>query len=378
MGHTTEPTDGAAAVRIGLVGLGNIGRHHATQLQAIAMDDPGVSLAGGMDIDPAAREAFETEFGVPTHDDHERLFETVDAVVVTTPNCFHEEYVVAALDAGVDVLVEKPLAHDLASAERIAAAARDAEGFCMVGFHNRFAAPARVLQNAIDEGRFGDLYHVEANYVRRRGIPGRGSWFTDRAVAGGGALVDIGTHAIDFALHVLDYPQVVEVSGVTRNEFGRHEDYTYLEQWGTDGEGVVDVEDSASAMLRCADGRTVSLEVAWASNRPENNEIVVRGSDAGATFDHEAGELTMYETDDTGAAHFADTQVRTRDDPAHRAEQRRFVEAVRNGGPAPVSIGEGLAVQRVIDAIYRSSEEGRAIRLDGTIEQATPIQQTTD
>ncbi len=83
---------------------------------------------------------------------------------------------------------EKPLAHTLESAERIAAAAEVADGFCMVGFNNRFADPVEVLKNYQDEGRFGEMKHVEANYVRRRGIPGRGSWFTSKDVAGGGSL----------------------------------------------------------------------------------------------------------------------------------------------------------------------------------------------
>ena len=378
MRHTTRTADdGRETVRLGLVGLGGIGRYHATQLRALAADE-AVDLVGGMDVDGSARDNFGTEFDVATYDDHDLLYDAVDAVVVTTPNRFHEEYVVDALDAGLDVLVEKPLAHDLASAERIAAVARDADGFCAVGFHNRFAPPARVLRRAIDEGRFGDLYHVEANYVRRRGVPGRGSWFTDREVAGGGALVDIGTHAIDFALYALGYPEVVEVSGVTRDTFGSRADYTHLEMWGEDGEGSVDVEDSASALLRCADGQTVSLEVAWAANRPEDNEIVVRGSDAGASFDHESGALTMYETSGRGAAHFSDTTVETDGVPAHRTEQRRFVEAVRANGPAPVPVEEGLAVQRVIDAVYRSSETGRAIRLDDATPTASARPEPTD
>ncbi|MWG36261.1 Gfo/Idh/MocA family protein [Halomarina oriensis] len=381
MGHTNETTTELIereAVRLGLVGLGNIGRHHANQLRVID-EEEAVTLVGGMDIAAEARESFEAEFGVETYSDHHELFEAVDAVIVTTPNCFHEEYAVAALDAGLDVLVEKPLAHDLASAERIAAAARGADGFCMVGFHNRFGSPAQVLRGCLDDGRFGDVYHVEANYVRRRGVPGRGSWFTSHAVAGGGALVDIGTHAIDFALYVLGYPEVVEVSGVTRDAFGTDEDYTYIDQWGSSGDGTVDVEDSATALLRCADGQTISLEVAWASNRPPNSDIVVRGTEAGATYNHVDDELELFETSDLGAAHFSDSQVTTRGENGHRAEQRRFVDAVRNDGPAPVTVEEGLAVQRVIDAIYESSETGRAVRLDDPVDQPSAVQvETTD
>jgi predicted dehydrogenase len=348
-------------VRIGIVGLGNIGTYHAEFLR----DVEGAELVAGLDVDEGARDAFAAEFGVETHDDRAALFAAADAVVVTTPNRYHEEYAVAALDAGVDVLLEKPLAHTVESAERIAAAADATDAVCMVGFNNRFANPVEVLKHDLRTGRFGDVTHVEANYVRRRGIPGRGSWFTDRAVAGGGALIDIGVHAVDLALYFLDFPEVVEVSGTTRSEFGGRDEYAFLRQWGADeGPGGFDVEDSATAFVRCADGATVSLEVAWATNRPDSDEFVVRGTEAGARLDRGAEELTVYEAGVGGANHLATTTVETQDAVTHRQEQRAFVEAVRAGRLDRNTVEEALAVQRVIDAVYRSAARGEAVRLD--------------
>jgi predicted dehydrogenase len=236
----------------------------------------------------------------------------------------------------------------------------------MVGFHNRYLASIEVLVDQRDRGRFGDLTHVEANYIRRRGIPGRGSWFTSKEIAGGGALMDIGVHALDLALYLLDFPEIVEVTGQTRSEFGTQEDYTYLQMWGEDaGHERFDVEDSVGAFIRCADGRTISLDVAWAANRPSNNEFVVRGTGAGAHLDRSTGEMTVYETSPDGAAHFSDTQVETRERDAHAAEQETFLRAVAAGErPGRNTVEQGLAVQRVMDAIYRSSEAGRAVRLD--------------
>jgi predicted dehydrogenase len=236
----------------------------------------------------------------------------------------------------------------------------------MVGFNNRFSNPVEVLKHDVRSGRYGDVTHVEANYVRRRGIPGRGSWFTSKAVAGGGALIDIGVHAVDLALYFLDFPEVVEVTGTTRTEFGGREDYAFLRQWGADeGPGGFDVEDSASAFVRCADGRTVSLEVAWAANRPDSDEFVVRGTEAGATLDRNSHELTVYEAGVGGANHLSTTTVETRECVTHREEQRAFVSAVREGTLDRNTVDQALTVQRVVDAIYRSSAEGRAIRLDG-------------
>ena len=356
MTHTND-------VAVGIVGLGGIGTHHATKLT-----ERDANLVGGMDIDADARSWFHEEFDVPAYESEADLYEACDAVLITTPNCFHEEYAVAALDAGLDVLVEKPLAHSLPSAERIANAARDAEGFCMVGFHNRFAEPVQVITSYQSQGRFGETTHVEANYVRRRGVPGRGSWFTSKEVAGGGALIDIGVHAIDLALYFLDHPTVAEVTGETRSEFGGRDDYAFINTWGEDrgGDGF-DVDDSASAFIRCADGSTVSLEVAWASNRPTTDEFVIRGSEAGATFDRGSNELTIYEAAVCGGEHhhLSDSTVETRNGDSYAAEQKTFLRAVADGeAPDINTIDEALSVQRVIDAIYESSERHEAVRLD--------------
>jgi predicted dehydrogenase len=336
---------------------------HASDLRTLDAE-----LVGGMDISPEARERFAEEVGADTYEDVDELYETADAVVIATPNRFHEEYATTALEAGLDVLLEKPLAHTLESAERIAEAADTADGFCMVGFNNRFGNGVEVLKEYQRSGRFGELTHVEANYVRQRGIPGRGSWFTREEVAGGGALIDIGVHAIDLALYFLDFPVVTEVSGITRSEFGDEEDYAFIEMWGDDeGHEAFDVDDSASAFLRCADGTSVSLEVAWAANRPTDDEFFLRGTDAGARYDRGAQELTLYEARPDGADHLVESHVETREAETYRSEKQVFIDGVRAGEhPGYNTVAEALTVQHIIDAIYRSSECGGAVELQPT------------
>lgn len=354
--------DSSTSVRIGIIGLGSWGSFHATR-----MENVDAELAGGVDIDATARERFEASFDCPTYEGLDELVEAdVDGVIVTTPNRFHEEYAKKAFDAGLDVLIEKPLAHTLESAERIVAAANDAAGNCMVGFKNRFLPPVEVIDGYAREGRFGDITHVEANFVRRRGIPARGSWFTRQDSSGGGSLVDIGVHAIDLALYFLDFPDVEEVLGQTRSQFGTREDYAYLEMWGEDaGAEHFDVDDSATALLTCADGQTIAFDCAWAADREPTDEFVLQGTEAGATLDRRSEELTIHEAHTTGAPHFVNAAIETREVNPIAAEQRAFAESIRTGhAPDRNTPEQALAVQRVLDAIQRSSESGEAVEVE--------------
>ena len=120
-------------VSVGIVGLGGIGHHHADRLV-----DRDANLVGGMDIDANARGRFHEEFGAHAYEDESALYDACSAVLITTPNRFHEEYAVSALDPVLDALLENPLAHSVESDERIAAAPRDAAGSAMFGVNNRF------------------------------------------------------------------------------------------------------------------------------------------------------------------------------------------------------------------------------------------------
>ena len=349
------------AVRVGIVGLGGRGRAHAKDAREL-----GHEVVGGADISPDVRESFVDDFEVPAYETHEELIknEDLDAIEIVTPNRFHEQAAISGFEAGLDVFIEKPLAHSLESAERIADTARAAEGFGMLGFNYRFRDAGAILESHVREGRLGEIQHIEANKIRRRGIPTPGSWFTNKEVSGGGALIDIGGHVLHYALAVLDFPATVTVSGVTRSSYGNREDYADPNGWTgywVGEEAKFDVDDSAVALIRTDDGRTITLDIAWATNRPPNETVEVTGTKAGATL--AGSELTFLETDTRVSDHFADTTVNVENDNWKTIE-RSFLDAVAAGTPPDKNtVEEGLAVQRVLDAIYRSDETGDCVRV---------------
>ena len=358
---TNEP------IRVGVVGLGGMGLQHARAVESL-----GRQIVGGADVDREARERFSREFAVPTYDDHETLYERENphAVIVATPNKFHEPAAVAAFDRGADVFIEKPLAHTLESARRIVRAEANADGFGMIGFHNRFAPATTVFKEYQANGAFGDVTHVRIDYVRRRGIPDRTSWFTDPDLAGGGALIDIGVHAIDLALYVLDFPDVVAATGISRSEFGRRPGYVDPDRPGSSDREADDasfeVDDSASAFLRTDDDRTVSVEVAWAASQESRNEVIVRGSDGGATFELGGDSMTIRHTSTRGTPHYRTSEISANPDRTpHESQLAMFLESVETREPAACNtFAQGLVVQEIVDAVYRSEAAGRSIPLD--------------
>lgn len=349
-------------VRLAVVGLGFMGRVHAENAEEF-----GHEVVAGTDLEEGAREEFASRFEAATYGEFEEMYEEeeLDAVAVSVPNKFHEPAVVAALERDLDVLCEKPLAHTLESAERIAEVARDSEAFCAVNFHNRLSAAVEMVKGYQEDGKFGDVTHVQGNYVRWRGVPGLGTWFTSEELAGGGALVDIGVHAIDFALYILDFPAVEEVMGISRSNFAGREDYADPEGWGT-GEGEFDVEDSVTALIRCETGQTISLEIAWAASQEPTNEFLVRGTDAGARLSLGEEELELLETGQQGTDHYVRSELEgSLSETGWAASDELFLESVARGeAPELNTVEQALTVQRVIDGIYRSAEEGTSVRLD--------------
>ena len=216
----------------------------------------------------------------------------------------------------------------------------------------------------MDAGRLGTLYHLKANYYRRRGIPGLGGWFTTRALSGGGPLIDLGVHVIDLVLYLAGYPDPLRASGKVYANFGpRMRKYVYEDMWAGPPrfKGKCDVEDSAHALIRLDGGISFEMNTTWAGNFPDdsvNNLIGLFGDRGGLTFQL-GGDTVKLATEEDG--HNVDVTPKLRSAAPFEQQLRTFAHNVKTR-TAPHASGRcGQIVQAVLDAIYKSSEQDREV-----------------
>ncbi len=352
---------------LAIIGCGAIGTVHAQTARRA-----GVTVTGAWDVLPERSKAFAKEFGGRGCASIDELLSmpAIDAVVIAVPNDRHHACACAALAAGKHVLLEKPMALTRAQCDEIVAAERASAGSLQMGFVCRQSPTSLAAKQWIDAGRFGEIYRIRASMTRRRGIPGLGGWFTTKRHSGGGPLIDLGVHLIDLSLHLAGHPHVERVSGVTWSKFGSPiRDYRYTSMWAGPPNlaGTFDVEDAASALIRCAGGLSIELTVAWAANIPEGSTrdgISIWGTRAGAFFEVMGGELSIA-TEEEGMLVDIKPQFEAANalDLAWDGQFRHFTQMVTQR-KTPVATGDqGRLLHGVIEAIYESSSANREIEL---------------
>lgn len=351
-------------LKVGIVGLG-IGRHHLKAYQQMA----DVEVIAVADVSPERLEEIGAANGVPhLYTDYQAMLarDDLDIVNVCTPNHLHAPIAIAALERGMHVLCEKPLARTVAEGEAMVAAAIKAGRVLKVTFNHRERGDVQMLRRFIEQGGLGRIYHAKAWWLRRNGIPGMGSWFTKKDMAGGGPLIDLGVHMLDMALYLMGEPRALAVSGATYAELGtRGRGAAHGWQKMVVGEGY-EVEDLASAFIRLEGNATLLLETSWATYRADGDEfgVTLYGSDGGAEIRvvNYVGEdtLTLF-VDLAGVP--SDIRPHTGRGEGHLAVLRDAIEIIRSGNWAEHVGYEGLARTRIIEACYRSAEEGREITL---------------
>ena len=353
-------------LRAGIIGCGGIAQEgHIPGLLAA-----GVDVGAVCDANEARAQEVGERFGVASvYADYVELLARpdLDLVTIGLPNALHASVAVAALEAGKHVLCEKPMSIDSGGAEAMVAAARASGRLLSVNQHMRFDRTALALRDVVASGVLGDVYLVDVRMTRQNGIPGFGSWFTNRDLAGHGALFDIGVHMLDLALFVLGFPEVVAVKGYLGARLG--ESGVGLGTWGIDRTraGRFDVDDTATATLTLAGGGQIRLHVAWAAFAPAEQRITLYGTRGGADRSGVEGSgdppLRLFGPDAEGAV------VELPIDPALQGGGgwtgaiASFVRAVRDGEPLVVLPEETLETTRILDRIVESAAADRELPL---------------
>lgn len=351
-------------LRAGVLGCGEIGRRgHIPGFQAA-----GVEVVAVCDANQARAESTAREFGIRhAYADYRELLARpdIDVVSVGLPNTFHAPTTLAALEAGKHVLCEKPISVSSALAEQMIAAARRSGKLLSVNQHMRFDSTSMAMRDGVAAGKLGHVYLTDVRMVRAQGIPGFGSWFTNKDLAGAGALFDIGVHMLDLALFINGFPQVTGVRGFTSTALGDQK--IGLGGWGIDRgtEGRYDVEDTAIAHISLGTGGVIRLMVTWAAFGPNEERVTLFGTRGG--FDRSPDRygrenpLRFYQAAD-GKIEGAAPDLSGYSGGGTGVSIAAFLKAVRGEAPLVVQPEQTLAVLRVLELIMKSAQSGREER----------------
>ncbi|PPK93819.1 putative dehydrogenase [Kineococcus xinjiangensis] len=359
----------ARPLRVGVVGLGWAGQQHLDAYAAI----PGVEVVALAGQEADLLDELGRRHEVPaTFARWEDLVEVpgLDAVSIAVPTYLHAPIAVAALERGVHVLSEKPVARTGDEAQVMVDAARRAARVLDVVFNHRRRGDVMALADLISRGALGTPYYARATWLRRNGIPRLGSWFVNEEMSGGGPLVDIGVHVLDWSLHLLGEPRVLSATASAYSELGPRGRGGSSRDTLTHETSAYEVEDFASAFLRLEGGGTLLLETGWATYRDPVDvmDFTVYGTEGGAEW-RAVGATEVPVADvrvfTERGGHPADYTLTAQPGRAHRAVVEEFVEVVR-GDPAGWPAFDGssaLTRARVIDACYRSAREQKEVVL---------------
>jgi len=366
---------------IGILGYRFMGKAHSNALARLPMFFPDApetnrDVIVGRDEEALADAADRLGFD-RTATDWRDIVDEVDVFYNLGPNHVHAEPSIAALEAGTPVFCEKPLAPTLSSAEEMAAAAADAGVPAGAAFNYRFVPALRYARNLIEDGELGEIHHFRGRYLQDWLVDPDApwSWRNDEELAGSGALGDLGSHTIDLARFLLG-----ESAGDIERVSGHLQ--TFVDERPVEGSAetrAVTVDDAYSAQVEFENGAMGTLEASrFADGCKNDHTIEVEGSEGSLRFNLERlNELELKRPDNRG---FETVLVTDADDPyidhwwppghvigwehTFVHENHEFLSAVRDGTDHDPNFEDGLAAQRVLDAIQRSDDRGEWVEVD--------------
>lgn len=334
---------------------------------------PDVEIVAGADLIEGKAEAFFKKWGVEgvrCYPDHKSMLdsEELDAVSVCTYNKAHAECTIYALKKGVNVLLEKPMCVTLEEAVEICKAEKESGKVLSIGFQPRFDPNMQMIKKIVESGELGKIYYIQTGGGRRHGIPTPfGTTFIREETAGVGALGDIGCYSLDMVLNAIGYPKPLTVSGYKSNFFGTQPSYypthpEYAE--------IFSVDDFAAAFIRLEGGIILDFRIAWAMHLDTPGDTIIMGTKGSLRIPSTecwngtvGGPMKIYHD---VAGEGVETEIPIIKDKSKGLfynKIRSFLDAVKDGGVAPVPSSQIIYNQAIIDGIVKSSELGREVEI---------------
>ena len=358
----------AKLIKVGIIGCGGIANgKHMPSLSKVA----DCEMVAFCDIVPERAEAAKEKFGTAdakAYTDYKELLKDpeIDVVHVCTPNRSHSFITVDALEAGKHVMCEKPMAINSAEAKKMLDAAKRTGKKLTIGYQSRFRDDSQYLKKEVEDGTFGDIYYARAISLRRRAVPTWGV-FLNEYEQGGGPLIDIGTHALDLTLWLMNNYKPKYCVGTTYHKLNNDTDQGNM--WGKWDPEKFTVEDSAFGFVVMENGATISLETSWALNTLDVREAVTSfcGTLAGADMVdgvringvRNDRQYVLQPSFKAGGVAF---NGGSKGESMADREERLWIEAVREDKD-PVTLPEqAYVITRILEGIYTSAKTGDIYR----------------
>jgi len=358
------------ATKVGIIGAGGMVSYHIEGFKRA-----GAEIVAIADMNEAAAQKVADENGIPNvygSSDTMLAEADIDAVSIIVPNKFHAPLCIQVLEAGKHAFCEKPPALSAAEVAEMITVKDKVGKTLMFNFNNRARPESFAMKRFIDDGTAGTINSAQAKWVRRTGIPGIGGWFTNKALSGGGPVIDL-LHMVDLALYFLGYPKPTHVMGQTFDDFITNPDFKG--PWGIpdNAEGVTDVEAAAHGFVTFETGQVLSMQFSWAEMvKREEVSVVFQGTGAGGKVERLFGEDGIDESaidtcelyvQEGGKSVDKKIEVDFCEDMGRSRSAENFILAIE-GKEAPLNNPEeALKLMQIIDALYESAKTGAPVAI---------------
>ena len=356
--------------KVAVIGAGGMLQYHAGGFQ-----EAGAQIVALADMNETAAQAAAKEWKIPNvyTDIETMLSETdADAVSIIVPNKFHAPLAIQCLNAGKHVFCEKPPALSAAEVETMISAADKAGRRLMFNFNNRARPESYKMMENLTGGTLGTINSAQSKWIRRIGIPGFGGWFTNKALSGGGPVIDL-LHMVDLAMYFMGYPEPAHVLANTFNDF--IDDPQFKGPWGIPdkADGVNDVEAAAHGFVTFKTGQVLTLQVSWAEMiKREEVSVVFQGTKGGGKIERLFGSDGLDDTaidtceiyvQEGGKSVNKAIEVAQCEDMGRKRSAANFIAAIE-GTEEPLNTpDQALVLMKVIDAIYQSAQSGKPVEI---------------